>query len=161
MNLRYNMGYTFSSDYNRNVILETGDGGKRNYGREFIVELPIVFWLAYKQLSDGDLWRGNLFGNLDLPKRIDRVRDLSSCSLDKNIEQALSVAGRLPGKIGVCDDLNNDLEMMDLNTFRGPDNEYKIDITVDSFDIWKDDDFDLSVSPEMLYTFAGSFYEMI
>jgi len=155
------MGYDFKLDRDNNIVLETGEGGVRNYGRDFMIELPIVTWLAYKQFVTDDLWKGNLFNFLDLPESIERVRDLSNCQLDKVIDQALGVSRRLPGRIGVREDLNYDLEMMGLQTFNGPENEFMVEVTCDSFDILKDDGIDLSVETNLIYSFVGSFYELI
>ena len=155
------MVYDFTTNHKREIILKTEDGIVRNYGDGFIAELPIVFWLAYKQINTSDLFQGNLFNSLDLHRRIRKRNDIPSCSLDDKIDTALSMFERLPRTIGSHHDINYELSMMSLSEFKGPYNEYEIKIRSKSFEIMQDGKPNLSVAPEMLYTFGGCYLELI
>lgn len=152
------MSYDFRI-YRDNIILDTNDTS-RNYGREFVVKMPIVLWYAHKQFTKRNLFN-NLFGDLEMPNAITKMDEVPMSSLDKLIDNVISASSKLPKKLNGNNGVNTDLNYWGLFSFDGPENKYHIFIRKDVLDILKDKNIDISIPNYAVEIFTKNYFLLI
>lgn len=152
------MGYNFRI-YRDDIFLDTDDG-TRNYGREFVVKLPIVLWYAYKQFSNTDLFN-NLFKDLEISEAITKMEEVPRSSLDKLIDRVIDTSSKLPKKLNGNNGVNINLKCWDLSSFNGPENKYRIFVSNDALDILKDKEVDVSIPNYAMDLFTKNYFSLI
>lgn len=148
------MSYNFKI-YRDDIILDTNNS-TRNYGREFVVKMPIVLWYAHKHFS-GE----NLFRDSEMPEAITKMDDVPRSNLDKIVDRVISASSKLPKKLNGNNGVNTDLKCWDLSSFDGPENKYHILIKKDTLDILKDKDIDVSVANYAVELFTSNYFLLI
>ncbi len=148
------MGYNFCI-YRNDIILDTSDG-TRNYGRDFVVKMPIVLWYAFKQFSNGNLFRG-----LEIPYSISKLEEVPKSNLDKLIDSVISASSKLPKGLGGNNGVNTDLCYWDLSSFDGPENKYSISVRKDALDILKDKAVDIFIPNYAVDFFTQKYFSLI
>ena len=149
------MAYNFSI-YRDDIILGTGNTS-RNYGRDFVVEMPIVFWYACKQFR-----YGNLFEMIDLPDSISKVEEAGTKKLDCLIDDVIHASLYLPKSLEGENGVNADLHNLGISSFKGLYNNYEILIGVNFLDILKDGKEDISIPNYALFKkFSPSYFGLI
>ncbi|MEK6914677.1 MAG: hypothetical protein AABW83_03435 [Nanoarchaeota archaeon] len=149
------MGYDFKI-YRGDIILDIGNSS-RNYGRDFIVQMPIVCWYAYKQFG-----HGNLFQQIELPDSISKLEEVSTNKLNNLIDSVIHTSLKLPKSLKGENGVNTDLNNWGISEFRGADNDYKMVIRKDSLDILEDGKLDVSISDyALLMKFCPSYFRFI
>lgn len=149
------MGYKFRV-HRDDIILDTGNSS-RNYGRDFVVEGPIVLWYAFKQFS-----YNNLFELISLPNSISKLEEASTIRLDALIDEVIHASLSLPKSLDGKNSVNADLNNWGISSFKGPDNHYEILIDATSLDILKDGKQDISIPNYALFRkFAPCYFQLI
>jgi hypothetical protein len=149
------MGYDFRID-GADIILDSA-GSSRNYGRNFIVQMPIVLWYACRQFG-----YENLFEMIDLPDSISKVEEESTKRLDSLIDSVIHASLRLPKSLEGENGINADLHNWGISSFKSDNDNYKISIEENSLDILRDDKLDISIlNYALLMKFAPNYFGLI
>lgn len=149
------MGYYFRI-YRGDIILDNGNSS-RNYGRDFVVQMPMVLWYACKQFG-----YNNLFELISLPNSISKLEKASTNKLDALIDSVIHAGLSLPKSLDGENSVNADLKNWEISSFEGPYNHYEILIHENSLDILKDDEQDISIPNYALYMkFAPCYFQLI
>jgi hypothetical protein len=148
------MAYDFRV-YRNDIVLDVNDT-TRNYGRDFVVKMPIVLWYAYKQFT-----KSNLFGVIEMPDFIANMEEVPRSSLDNLIDSVLHASENLPKKLNGNNGINTDLKNWGLSSFKGPENIYGIRIINDSLQILKDSVQDIEIPSYAVNLFLSNYLNMI